>query len=313
MNRTVAISRLGHAGVLATAALLGWTVATASGGELASDVEVWLDHPLPSDASPGHSIAIGGMVWHPESRTSFGRPVFVRVHPADGIGEPVEVHTTEDWPGHFMSFVLVPAGGFGQIEIGTAGSACVGSVCTRSDAIYPIGGVGPPPGIALTEIARAEITLPAEHVVAGRPATVQVWLEPRASWDPALVPLPDRLAIELRRPRGPVLLEASADLVDRPSATYRAVVVLREIGDLLVQAGIAADSAAPVDTTVLFASIERLSVGPEVGTAAPDPATPGRGDQAGAPLGIDPALLIGLAVIVLAMAAVGFASRRPAG
>ena len=314
MTRTAAPALLGRAGLLAIVAVLGWSVAAATGGELARDVEVWLDRPLQTDALPGQSIAIGGMVWHPESRTSFGRPVFVRVHPAGGIGEPVEVPTTEDWPGHFTALVIVPAGGIGQVEIGTAGSACVGSVCTRSDAIYAIGGVGPPPGIALTEIVTAEITLPADRVVAGRPATVAIRIEPRATWDPALVPLPDRLAVELRRPREPVLVEAFADLVDRPSATYRAVVILREAGDLLVQAGVDADADPDVDTRSLFASIERLSVGPAEGTTAPPgPATPGPGDEAGAPAGIDPALLLGLAVIGLAIAAVVFASRRSAG
>lgn len=313
MTRTATPALLGRASLLAITAVLGWSVAAATGGELARDVEVWLDRPLQTDAPPGQSIAIGGMVWHPESRTSFGRPVFVRVHPADRRGEPVEVPTTEDWPGHFTALVVVPAGGIEQVEIGTAGSACVGSVCTRSDAIYPIGGVGPPPGIALTEIASLEITLPADRVVAGRPATIEMRLEPRASWDPALVPLPDRLAVEVRRPREPALVEAFADLIDRPSATYRAVVVFPEAGDLIVQAGVDADADADVDTRSLFASIERLSVGPAEGMVAPPgPATRGPDDQAGAPAGIDPATLLGLVVIGAAIAAVVLASRRSA-
>jgi hypothetical protein len=313
MSRTATVLRIAGAALVALL-VVGAPPMPVAAGTLVPDVEVWLDRPLPTDARAGQSVAIGGMIWHPESGTTVGRPSFVRVHPAAGAAQPVEVPTSEDWPGHFVALVVVPSGGIAEVEIGTAGSACVGSTCTRSDALYAIAGVGPPPGIDLTAIAEAEISLPGDLVVAGRPATVTVRIEPLGPWDPALLPLPDAVAIQVRRPREPVLVEAVAELADAGTRTYRAVVIVPDDGDVLVQAGVAAGDEDGTRAPELFAAIVRLTVAPPddpTVTTAPGAQDPDEAPASG-PGAVGGVVLIGFGFIALAGVVIAVAARHRA-
>jgi hypothetical protein len=180
-------------------------------------------------------VQIGAILWSRESGAPVARPVFVRVHPAGGDGTPIEVATRQDWPGHVVAQVTVPAGGFGELEIGTAGSACTAGGCVRSDALYTVAGVGPPPGAPLTTIATASVVPPAEGLVAGEGLELEVVLVPRAAWDAAAMPWPDELTLQVRRPREPPLGESPVRLEDAPSGTYRGSIVVAEPGTFVFQ------------------------------------------------------------------------------
>jgi hypothetical protein len=258
---------------------LALTVAAAA-SDTVPDVEAWLDRPPPTGAPAGSTVQVGAVLWHRPTHTPLATSAFIRVHPASGGSPPIEVPASQDWPGHVVAQVTVPAGGFGRLEIGTAGSACTAGGCSRSDALYAVAGVGPPPGAPLTTIATAAVVPPAEQLVAGQPNEFEVVLVPRAAWDAAALPWPDALTLQVRRPREPVLAEAPVHLVDAASATYRGSIAVPEPGRFAFQV-----AAGTGDEAVFGASLVTLEVGEP--TEPPGSA----GDQA--------------AMIALAIAALG--------
>lgn len=261
-------------------------VAGAAAGETVPGVEAWLDRPLPTDARPGTSVQIGAILWSRESNAPIATSVFVRVHPASGDGVAAEVATRQDWPGHVVAQVTVPAGGFGELEIGTTGSACTASGCVRSDALYAVAGVGPPPGAPLTTIATASVVPPAEQLVAAKALEYEVVLVPRAGWDAAAMPWPDELTLQVRRPREPVLAEAPMRLEDAPSGTYRGSIVVPERGTFVFQVALSAGDDA---TAVFGGSAISLDVEPPV-DGAPEP-------EASPPIQLALAAVLGAAVL----------------
>ena len=292
---------------------LGLGAPGSRAAEEVSGVEVWLDRPLPTDVAPGTPVRIGGMLWHGEARIVLGRPTFVRLVSADPSVAPNQVTPTQDWAGHFVADLVVPAGGIDRLEVGEHATACTEAGCAPTDLLHYIAGVGPPPGIPLTRIADVTILAPAEGLVEGQPASIDLEVELRSDWAPELVTLPDTLLVRVRPAREPSMVEVEARRSDTEPNTYRATVTVAQEGDFLIQATLApGPGEPPVGPDQTFSAVLRVTVEP---AARPEPAptTP-----AGRPDGADPGepALPPLVVGGLALAALGFSvvaglSRMP--
>jgi hypothetical protein len=302
-------------GVLVGAWLLlapGFGAAESRAAEELPGIEVWLDRPLPTDAAPGTLVRIGGMVWHAEARIPVGRPTFVRLISADPGIEPSQVTPTQDWAGHFVADLLIPAGGIDRLEVGEHGTVCTDTGCQPMDLLHHVAGVGPPPDIPLTRIADVTILAPAEGLVAGQPATIELEVELRTDWAPELVTLPDALVVRVRPAREPSMLEVEARPSGPESRTYRATVTIAEEGDFLLQATLAAGPGEPpAGPDQTFSAVLRVTVEPAGG---PEPAPTPAGLPDGVPTGqpaISPLVVGGLALAALGFSVVAGLSRMP--
>lgn len=210
-------------------------------------VESWLDDPLPIDAPPGSELRIGATIWSTVDEGPLaGSSVFFRLYSADGSADFNEVIPATDWKGHFVASVTVPAGGVGELHIGTQGSACDANGCTRSDAIYEIAGVGPPPTAPLTAIARAEVYPPNVRVFAGQPFPLQVVLHPGAEWEPRYFTFPPTLRVVVREPRGPDLAVVVVTEGSTPGH-YHTDLTLPGEGSFALQAATGGSAGANID------------------------------------------------------------------
>jgi hypothetical protein len=260
-------------------------------------VVAWLDRSLSPDPEPGSELTFGLMLWDertagPMATTS----IFVRLHPADGTGPPIEVTTREDWPGHYAPVIEVPPGGLGELEVGLAGAACTDDGCERSDWMFPVVGVGPPPDAALTTLAEAAIATTDSPIVAGRPIDLDIVLRPRADWEARDFPTPDGLVVTVRVPRGPTVAEVPASRVAGAGLAYRATVTLPEPGTYAVQA---ATTEAPSPLEIFGSSLMTIE-------AEPAQVPIGQGSTAQGPdPGASAALLVA-AVVALGAAIVAF-------
>ena len=204
----------------------------------------WLDHPLPQDAEPGSSIEVGLMLWDNDGQEPIAHfPPFIRLHPATGDAEPSMVGLVEDWSGHYAWQIEVPAGGVGRLEVGLGGTACDANGCQRQESIYPVAGVGPPRDASTPMVAEAAIEI-VESVAAGTPTEVTIRLTPNTDWAPGAFPVPDGLFLQVREPRGGVLNEVLAPLLDADDLTYRVTLTLPEPGDFVLQAATGRDVVA---------------------------------------------------------------------
>lgn len=262
-------------------------------------VVTWLDRPVPRDPEPGSALTVGLMLWDERAAGLMASTsIFVRLHPGDGEGPPTEATAREDWPGHYSPAIEVPPGGPGELEVGMAGTACTDDGCERSDWIFPVVGVGPPPEAPLTTLAEADIASPDAPTVAGQPIALDVVLRPRADWDPPDFPTPDGLVVTVRVPRGPTVAEVPASRVDGAGLAYRATVTLPEPGTYAVQV---ATTEAPSPREIFGSSLTTIEAEPAT--------TPGAGGSS-AP-GLDPVVWIGLLVAgALAIGAAIVAFRR---
>jgi len=162
--------------------------------------EAQLDRPLPKDAAVGSTISVGWSLWIRDGasekwRTFSASGVFVRLY---GIGgAPTEASGTEDWTGHFFAEVTVPPDGIARAEIGLAGTACTDETCSRSDAIFPITGIGPRAGVPMAEIYQAKIDPLPVQIVARQPVRVGVWFVPKPGTAPDAIPLPALVFVQL--------------------------------------------------------------------------------------------------------------------
>ena len=141
---------------------------------------------------------------------------------------------------------------------------------------------------------------PPGSLVAGHATEVDIVLRPNVPWGDAFT-MPDTLVLQVRVPRGPVLLDAPARLIDAASGRYRASVTLPDAAQYALQVA-SGPNATPVDT---FATSLKNVVAAEApaATAAPTPAAPERGgDQTGllplALLAVSGAMVVGLVLVV---------------
>src|SRR5262245_28344198 len=184
--------------------------------------EVWLDRELPAAPQPGLTLDVGVTVWDKLGNEipRMGRTIFLRAVPSGG-GKPVETVAISDWPGHFRGSVEVPAAGLDRVELGISGTICKNDVCSPDDWVFPIAGVGPPPGAPITSLAGARFVLGGDPPRAGAPIDLSVIVEPNADW--ASWPQPPHVVVRAREPRGPNVataelpLLAAADGRDRKS------------------------------------------------------------------------------------------------
>jgi hypothetical protein len=214
----------------------------ADGSLVATDLReaagAWLDRPLPPDAPAGSPIEIGVTLWDPISGMSprVNGLLNVRVAPATGDAPPVGATASSDWDGHYVARLIVPPGGVGELGIGIEIVVCgAGGDCERFNGLFSVAGVGPPPGIPLTQIASGTILPPVDPVVAGLPFALEIELSPKADWEPGTFRFPDSLGLDIREPRGPSVALAEATLDDPALGTYRAQVTLPLAGRFVVQ------------------------------------------------------------------------------
>jgi hypothetical protein len=252
--------------------------------------QAWLDRPLPSDAQPGSTIAVGATIRqgeHPSTR------VFFRLHPATGPAAPTEVAASLDWETHYAADVEVPAGGVGTIEVGIVIEVCLqAGVCERYDGLFEVAGVGPPPESPITLIASAAILPPATEVVAGRPFELEIALSPNADWEPGAFQYPAELVVDVREARGDSIDVVPAHLVDPADGIYQASVTLPEATRYVLQVGVGDE---------LFAR------GVETIAAVPEPILPEPGS------GPDPLLVVAVGLGAVVLVGIGLFALRRAG
>jgi len=259
--------------------ILGLTPAFASPYPqgVVPDVGAWLDRALPKDAAAGTEILVGATIWSSRDNGPIGSSaVFFRLYAGDGGPDFSEVVATEDWRGHFSGNVIVPKGGVGELHIGTQGTSCDANGCTRSDAVYEIAGVGPPPMAPLTAIARAEIYPPNVRVVAGQPFPLLVVLHPGAEWEPRYFTFPATLRVVVRDPRGPDL-EVVAVTEGSEPGHYHTDLTLPGEGSFALQAATAGSTGANVDplpAAELFSTSTILVEARVPASASPSPMLP---------------------------------------
>jgi len=193
-------------GILRPIAIGAWVAALLAAAIVPSmalakeGVEARLDRPVPKDAAAGSTISVGWSLWVRDSASEKWRPftangVFVRLY---GIGgEPTEASGTEDWTGHFLAEVMVPPEGIDSAEIGLAGTACTGKTCSRSDAIFPVTGIGPRAGALIAEIYQAKIDPLPVQIAARQPVRVGIWFVPKPGSAPDAIPLPALVFVQL--------------------------------------------------------------------------------------------------------------------
>ena len=265
-------------------------------------IEVWLDRPVSNDAAPGSTVPIGATIWDRVGRTLItGTSLVAHLHPATGKAKATEAILASDIPGHVSGQIEIPPGGVGELDIGFLGSACTDSGCVATRTGLPIAGAGPPEGAPLPLVAAAEIQSPPPgSLVAGQATEVDIVLRPNVPWGDAFT-MPDTLVLQVRVPRGPVLLDAPARLIDAASGRYRASVTLADAAQYVLQVA-SGPNASPVDT--FATSLKNVAVAePPAATAAPTPAAPEReGDQTGllplALLAVSGAMVVGLVLVV---------------
>lgn len=320
-NRSVAIV-LAASALLTTLAAPVALAALESGqvpahGTVVEGVDAWLDRPLPAGAPGGSTIQVGATIWSTTDAGPIGgSSVFFRLFDPDGT-DFTEVVSIEDWRGHFLATLVVPAAGAGVLVIGTQGTACDDGACVRSDAIYAIAGVGPPPAAPLPAIATAAIEAPGIPLSAGRTLVVGISLTPRADWATGTFVYPSSLRLVIREPRGADLDVVAAIGSD---GSYEATVVLPAAGEYALQAAATGDGStgagAVVDTVDLFTTssvlIDVTDEPPDAVTAPPSGSPGDPGDPAGASGDRLASLIAALAIIAAGISVLVVIGRRNA-
>jgi hypothetical protein len=270
-------------------------------------IEAWLDRPLPTD--PTGDLDIGVTLWDSAGGIPvMGATVFIQAVPPDGGGDPIRATAIRDWRGHYRGTVRVPPGGLDHLDVGVGGTICENNICRPDDLLFEISGVGPPPLALLTDIAEARIEVGGAVITAGRPADVDVVVEPNAEWDS--LPLPPEIVVRAREARGPNLATASLPLVDAAGGLYSGSITIPDAGDLVLEAALNEDGG---DATRFGTSMTRVPVQPATGGgAAGDPGSPvepGQADDDGLPT----IMVVLLAVVAVVGAGVVLAGFRAGG
>jgi hypothetical protein len=185
-------------------------------------LELWLDAELPETPTPGATLAIGSILWDADRAAiaPIGTTIFYRTHGAPG-DPPIETFARQDWPGHYLGTIEIPEAGLTGLEFGLSGTLCENDVCRRDDWLFPIGGIGPPPGAPVVAIAAATIDVLPEPIVADSPLALIIRVRPNEGIDPALFEMPASLVVRAREPRGPNVAVAEVALAGRESSGLR--------------------------------------------------------------------------------------------
>jgi hypothetical protein len=254
------------------------------------NLEVWLDRATRTDARPGSTIAVGLTIWDSQqAKFLVMSGLYLELYPATGKARPTEAEITRsDWPGHFLANVIVPKGGPGAVEV----------VVRDGNADLPIhvGGVGPPPTAPLSSLVDAEVQLPSEPAIAGRPMDLVVDLRTRVEWDPP-VGLPDRLIVIATLGRGPELTNTEIRAVTGSPTTFAGPITIPKAGNVTLAF---AFPGGPSGADDFFQTTTRVQVG-AAGESTPAVAAP-------VPDGGLPWPLIGGGIIIVVAAA--FLIRR---
>ncbi|TAL05295.1 MAG: hypothetical protein EPO00_13245, partial [Chloroflexota bacterium] len=142
----------------------------------------WLDQPLPESVPSGASITIGAFLADSTGRVGLsGTAIQAKLHSASPDVDATVAPAVEDWPGHVTTTIAVPAP-IGQLEFILPGSSCDASGCTPSNVVIPVGGLGPPPGVAVQRLATAFVDAPTQIVPVGIDATLGFSVQPRIDW-----------------------------------------------------------------------------------------------------------------------------------
>lgn len=267
--------------------LLVALVAAAPGAEAASPavsptpeiephapvVKVWLDRALPATVQPGTTLEVGGLLWNADDNlvTFAGTAIFVRAVGADGVPAKVRNPAIQDWRGHYAGRVEVPTDGLSGVEFGQTGTMCENDVCASHDSIFPLGGIGPPPGAALTSIATAMIDPPIGPLVAGQPLAITVRVRLNADWSGAFV-YPPTLVIRVRQPRGPDIATSPLELSPTRPGTYEGSLTIPASGDLVIEAATDREGG---DATRFGLSLRPITVEPASSLSLPADPRPG--------------------------------------
>ena len=189
------------------------------------NLEAWLDRATRTDARPGSTIAVGLTIWDSQQSNFLAMSgLYLKLSPATGKARPTEAELSRsDWPGHFLANVVVPNGGPGAVEV----------VVRDGNADLPIhvGGVGPPATAPLSSLVAADVQLPSEPAIAGRPMDLVVEVRPRVDWDPP-VSLPDRLIVIATLGRGPELTNAEIRAVTGSPTTFAGPITIPNAGNV---------------------------------------------------------------------------------
>jgi hypothetical protein len=277
-------------------------------------VEARLDRPIPTDAAAGSTTSIGWSLWVRDAAsgkwsTFTASGVFVRLY---GIGgESTEAFGTEDWTGHFLAEVTVPPDGIDRTEIGLAGTACTAENCGRSDAIFPVTGIGPRAGAPIAEIFQAKIDPLPVQIAARQAVRVGIWFVPKPGAAPNAIPLPASMFVQLTD----VETRLASQIPARPEGRTRhfvAMVTFPETGRYTLEAAVGDGRRVE---HVFGESLVRLEVPtvtmtgatPVPAAAVPVPATVPV-QPAGLPTG---AVLLGLVVaLVVGLGLLAIRARR---
>jgi hypothetical protein len=291
------------------AAILAWAIAgsafaasaapsDAPDGGGFSNIEVWLDQPIPADVPAGESILVGFTIWDNENAPLYPiEGLYVRLHPATGKARPTAAETRSDWPGHILANVIVPKGGPGAMETGISGRACTtDGTCTDTDFPFTFGGVGPPPEAPHSILVEARLRPLVQPVIAGRPVEVAMSLVPRAAWDPATIGLPDRLIVFARNGTGPDLASTEIRRDAGPVDLYRGRITIPDPGDVALMFAI--PGSGPEDDVIKSATTRLKVVEADDSSPPAAVADPGQGDVPWPLIGGGAALLL-LASLVI--------------
>jgi hypothetical protein len=250
-------------------------------------IQAWLDRPEPSAAAPGEMVTIGATMWDPSTDGfSSSTPGFVRIVPATGPGPASEAipQRSEAW--HVTASLRIPTGGYGALEIGVAGSACGVDGCVPTEILYTVAGVGPPTGASLPQIADATIQPLLGAPVAGAPFEVAVTIRPKVDWPASTLPMPDRLILRGRMPRGAIDTEVPLlrDAGVGPDVVFAGTMTLSEVGPSVLDV---ATTLGASDRDVFVASAMPVMVVP-----SSDASEPGTGGDGSSPISLDALLAL---------------------
>ncbi len=227
------------------------------------NLEVWLDKAVTPDAAAGTTIAIGLTIWDShEAQFAVMRGLYLKLYPATGKARPTEAETSSDWPGHLLANVIVPKGGPGAVEV---------VVRDQTDLPIHTGGVGPPPAASLSSLVGAQVHLPSEPVIAGRPMDLVVDVRTQVEWDPA-VSVPDRLVVIATLGRGPDLANTEIHRATGSMTTFGGPITIPEAGDVTLVFAFPGGTSGADD--IIRGATTRVRVGAAGGASIPVVAAP---------------------------------------
>jgi hypothetical protein len=267
-------------GLVATLGLAGLgivPISAATPEPLPTDGQVigraWLDAPLRVDAAPGSTIDFGAVVVFSDETGGpgglvGGATLRTRLFPATGNAPPSVGSARADWRGHFIGTLEVPPGGVGRLTLGQPGRFCNDSGCADLDMLFEPIEVGPPVGLPLSFLATARIVAP-QFVTARQPALFEVDVQPRITWPAPGLAMPDRLILEVRVTRGPVVVELPIANSAADPGRYTGTLTLIEPGDYVVQLATTTD---PSEAQLFGTALVPITVDPPAIPAPP--ATP---------------------------------------